>query len=69
MQYRVVWEIDVDADSFEDAARIAQVIQRDTESTATCFTVMDEHGKTRDVDLGQADTAKRDGQHESVCGG
>jgi len=36
--YRVRWEIDVDAESPEDAARQALEIQRDDTSFATCFT-------------------------------
>ena len=51
MLYRVIWEIDLDADSFEDAARTALAMQRDPTSTATCFTIVDEDGKTQDVDL------------------
>lgn len=35
--YRVVWKIDVEADSFEDAAREALRIQRDPTSIATVF--------------------------------
>jgi hypothetical protein len=41
MEYRVTWEIDVDAESPEEAARIAQEIQRDSDSWATVFTVED----------------------------
>jgi len=37
--YRVVWEIDVFADSPKDAAQKALQIQRDPESIATCFKV------------------------------
>jgi len=51
MQYKVVWEIDLDAESFEDAARQALEIQRDSESIATCFIVTDEQGHRQDVDL------------------
>ena len=51
MLYRVVWEIDIDAESFEDAARKALDIQRDPESIATCFVITDDHGNRRDVDL------------------
>jgi hypothetical protein len=51
MQYRVTWEIDLDAGSFEEAARTALAIQRDPTSTATCFTIVDEDGKSHDVDL------------------
>ena len=51
MLYRVTWEIDIDAESFEDAARKALEIQRDPGSIATCFVITDEHGNRRDVDL------------------
>ena len=53
MLYRVAWEIDIDAESFEDAARKALEIQRDPGSIATCFVITDEHGNRRDVDLGE----------------
>ena len=51
MQYRVVWEIDLDAESVEDAARQALEIQRDPESIATCFIVIDENGNYRKIDI------------------
>jgi len=51
MLYRVVWEIDIDAESFEEAARKALDIQRDPESIATCFVITDEIGNRSDVDL------------------
>lgn len=38
--YRVIWEIDLDADSAEEAAEKALEIQRDIHSTATSFTVV-----------------------------
>ena len=53
MLYRVTWEIDIDAESFEDAARKALEIQRDSDSIATCFVITDEHGNRRDVDLSE----------------
>ena len=37
--YKVTWEIDLEADSPEEAARLALEIHRDPESTATCFDV------------------------------
>jgi len=39
--YRVIWEIDVEADSPVEAAREALDIQRDVDSTATFFEVTD----------------------------
>ncbi len=46
-RYRVVWEIDIDAESHEEAASEALSIQRDPNSIATCFDVVeiDESGK------------------------
>ena len=41
--YRVVWEIDINAETPEEAANIAHTIQQDTESTATVFTVFKHH--------------------------
>lgn len=40
-EYRVTWTIDIMAISPEVAARIALAIQRDVESTATSFDVME----------------------------
>ena len=40
--YHVLWEIDIDADSPEDAAREALLIQRDPASSATVFGVTEE---------------------------
>jgi hypothetical protein len=40
-QYRVRWIIDIEADSPTDAAVAAQAIQRDPNSTATVFDVLD----------------------------
>lgn len=56
---RVVWEIDVDADTPEAAAARALKIQRDRTSTATVFSVMDEKGVSHHIDLGgdEADEA------------
>lgn len=39
MLYTVTWEIQIDADSPEQAAREAFAIQRAPESIATCFEV------------------------------
>lgn len=38
--HRVIWEIDIDADSPREAAEKALEIQRDVNSTATHFTVV-----------------------------
>lgn len=40
--FRVTWEIDVDADSHEEAARLAWHYMRKEASTANCFDVFKE---------------------------
>ena len=42
--YLVVWEIDIDADSPEEAAREARAIQLDKESKATVFVLHSDNG-------------------------
>jgi len=61
-EYRVVWEIDIDAESHEDAARKALEIHRDPDSIATVFTVIDteahqggEPEARKEIDLLQLD--------------
>lgn len=49
--YLVTWEIDIDADSPEAAAREALRIQRDAASSATVFRVWGEDGIDTTVDL------------------
>ncbi len=49
MEYRVTWIIDLDAESFEDAARLAREIQLDPDSLATHFIIRDRHGDDREV--------------------
>ena len=55
--YRVTWTIDLDADRPEDAAACAQAIQRDPQSIATVFDVVEltngglTKGKSASVDL------------------
>ena len=47
----VSWIIDVDAETPQEAARIAQAIQRDPDSTATVF-IVEEHGHApQSIDL------------------
>ena len=49
--YRVLWEIDIEAGTPEDAVREALLIQRDSNSTATCFTVTNkESGEKFEID-------------------
>lgn len=51
--YRVVWEIDIEADTPEDAARQALDIQRDKNSEATVFLVTGRGGSTLEIDVGK----------------
>ena len=43
-QYLVTWQIFIEARTPEDAARDALAVQRNAESDATCFEVLDEAG-------------------------
>jgi hypothetical protein len=54
MEYRVMWLIDVEAETPVEAALIAQEIQRDPESIATVFTVVDRENNGARVDLDPA---------------
>jgi hypothetical protein len=49
--YRVTWLLDIEADSPQDAAEQALVIQRDESSIATVFTVTDVDGVEVDIAL------------------
>jgi hypothetical protein len=60
MNYRVSWEIDIDADSPREAAERALEIQRRPDSIATVFTVRDESGESIEVDLGEDSCATDD---------
>ena len=53
MEYRVTWTIDLDADSPEDAARLALAIHRNPQSLATVFDVVDPQDRSVMVDVGQ----------------
>ena len=53
--YRVTWEINVDAESPEEAARKAQNIQRNLDEWAGVFDVYNEDGKGTRVDLDSRD--------------
>jgi hypothetical protein len=50
--YRVMWSIDIEADTPESAAEQALTMQRDPESTATVFAIIDEFNRETTVDLG-----------------
>ncbi len=53
MHFKVSWVIDIEADSAQEAARIALRIQNNPESTANVFDVMDrETGAIEYVDFG-----------------
>ena len=54
-EFRVKWEIDIDADTPEKAAKQALEHMRNPASIATVFDVIDEHGNTTVVDLEQED--------------
>lgn len=56
-EYRVEWAIDIEADTPEEAARLALEIQRDPASTAMVFTVTDEAGEVATIDLTAIDEA------------
>lgn len=49
--YKVIWEIELDADSPEEAAREAFKLVKDPDSWATVFTVIDPGGHEKEVDL------------------
>jgi hypothetical protein len=49
--YTVIWEIDIDAKTPKEAARKALTIQRDSNSTATVFSVSNQKGTIHTVDL------------------
>lgn len=50
-EYHVMWDIEVDARNHIEAAETALKIQRDPDSTATAFRVIDMAGKVVFVDL------------------
>lgn len=50
-EYLVTWKIDIDADTPEEAAMRALIVQRDPESVAAYFIVKDKCGNTIPIDL------------------
>lgn len=71
--YRVVWEIDIEAESAEGAARRALEIHRDPTSVATVFTVapMDALIAPEEIDIGALDALdwmRRGGQGDLDLG-
>lgn len=53
-EYKVIWVIDVDADSPREAAEKALAIHRNPDSIATVFTVTDKHGGETLIDLNES---------------
>jgi len=51
VEYHITWKIEVEAESFEEAAQIALHIQRDRNSIATLFEVKDAFGTIRELDI------------------
>ena len=60
-RYVVTWEIDIDAESAEDAARQALAIQRDPNSLATIFDCVHvEETEDGNIDVLACDTERID---------
>ena len=57
--YKVIWEIDLTAESPREAAEQAYEIQRDRDSTASVFDVYDARGKKTRIDLSEPYKARR----------
>lgn len=55
MEYLVVWEIELDAKTPEEAARLALKIIREETSMAHVFKVYDGSGEEHSIDLDQLD--------------
>ena len=51
MKFTVIWEIEIDADSAKEAAKLARSFQLDPQSMAVVFGVTDENGILTHVDL------------------
>lgn len=50
-EYHIIWEIDVYANSAEEAAKAARAIQERHDTMATVFDVIDESGESERIDL------------------
>lgn len=50
-EYKVIWEIEIEAESAEEAARKAFEIQRDPDSIATVFNIKAPNGEEFIIDL------------------
>ena len=64
--YRVIWEIDIEADSPEEAAEMARYYQTKPSTTATVFDVREKTGKITRVDLSEDDDEAEDEKHPTV---
>ena len=64
MQYRITWEIDIDADTPQEAAKQARNVQLDPESSATVFDVWSEDGQQFHIDLMENEDNE---QHAAGC--
>ena len=66
MTYRVIWEIDIEADSPREAAETADAFRR--LSSMPCFTVRDRTGNVNEVDLKESNGDRfREGGRRSVA--
>lgn len=54
-EYTVTWEVQLDAESPEEAARLARAWQRNAACRVGCFEVTDEAGEIVLVDLDERD--------------
>ena len=59
-QYRLTWEIDIDADDVVTAAREARRYQLDPDAIVGVFEVTDKDGHTTRVDLDELDDGSID---------
>ena len=57
-EYKVEWRIDINAESPEEAAFKALMINRDSDSIAVVYEVTDKFGVTTVVDLDNPDTLR-----------
>ncbi len=53
MEFRVIWEIDIDADSPMEAAQEARTVQLRPDTTATVFSVWEHAGMMHRIDLAE----------------
>lgn len=63
-EFKVTWEIELEAETALEAARQALAIQRDPASTATVFTVVDPEGRVEQIDLEDLDGEPLAGEPE-----